>query len=61
MQLMVRMEGGGVISKEVLVYVCFRGYIEEVVNGGVSYIGGRTKCVWKWENMGEMVAIMLVE
>ncbi|KAJ8432233.1 hypothetical protein Cgig2_024388 [Carnegiea gigantea] len=53
------MEGGGVIDNEVVVNVRFGGSIQEVLNGGVSYVGGRTECVWMWENMG--AAIKLVE
>ncbi|KAJ8423072.1 hypothetical protein Cgig2_009341 [Carnegiea gigantea] len=62
--LVVQMEGGGVrgvIAKEVVFYVCFGGYIEEVSNRRVLYVGGRTECVWMWENVGEVAAIKLVE
>jgi len=31
------------------------------VNGGVSYVGGRTECVWMWDNMGEVAAFKLVK
>ena len=52
---------GGVIGKEIVVYVYFRGYIEERVNEVLSYAGERAECVWMWENMGEVAAMKLVE
>ena len=42
MQLVVRIEGGGVrglIGEEVVVYVCFKGYVEEAANGGCVICG----------------------
>jgi len=57
---MVEMKGGGVggvIGNEVIVYVCFEGYIHEVVNRGGSYVGGKAECVWMWENVGEIAVI----
>ena len=58
------MKGGGVIGvigEEVVVYVYFGGYTQDVVNGRLSYVGGRTESMWMLENTGKVVAIKLVE
>ena len=37
---------------EVLVYICWGGYVEVRSNGGLTYHGGRSECVWLRKGMG---------
>lgn len=55
--------GGGrpFAGKEMAVYVCLGGLVDEGANGAVTYVGGNTRCVWISEGMGVREVRKVVE
>jgi len=53
--------GGGNGLRELSVYVCWGGYLEEGGDRMLSYHGGRKDCIWIKENMPVVLEERLVE
>ena len=52
---------GGDGGREITVYVCWEGFVEEGAGGKLCYKGGRKDCVWVKENKGVLDVLRLVE
>jgi len=47
--------------REIVVYVCWGGMLDEGVNGLITYVGGRNACMWISPSMGVGDVLKLLE